>query len=64
MKSSFLFQDICIFVLTFRSCRKTAYDKKAKFNFKISDVAEWTANNYNTYIAEYFKEERKSDNEI
>ena len=30
-------------------------DKKAKISLKIYDVADWTANNYITYIAPYLK---------
>ena len=30
-------------------------DKKAIPNFKIYDVANWRANNYSTYIAQYPK---------
>ena len=26
------------------------FDKKAMFNFKISDATDWTTNNYNTHI--------------
>ena len=32
----------------FLLCRKRL-DKKAKFNFKIYDVTDWTASNYKTY---------------
>ena len=28
-------------------------DKKAMFNFKIYDVTDWTANNFNTHITQY-----------
>ena len=56
----------------FISCKKSwifgyagkRFDKKAKINFKIYDVTDWIANNYNTYIAEYFKKWRQSGNEI
>ena len=30
-------------------------DKKAKANFKIYDVTDWTRNNYNRYIAQCLK---------
>ena len=30
-------------------------DKKAKVNFKIYNVNDWTRNNYNTHIAQYIK---------
>ena len=39
------------------------FDKKAKVNFKIYDVADWTTNNYNTHIAQYLKK-KQSGNEI
>ena len=29
--------------------------KKAEVNTKIYDVTDWKTNNYNTYIARYFK---------
>ena len=31
-------------------------DKKAKVNFKIQDVTNWTTDNYNKHIARYLKE--------
>ena len=37
---------------------------KAKVNFKIYDVTDWTTNNYNTHIAQYLKKQSQSDNEI
>ena len=30
-------------------------DKKVKVNFKIYNVTDWTANNYNTQITQYLK---------
>ena len=30
-------------------------DKVAKVNFKIYDVTDWTANNYNTHFGQYLK---------
>ena len=38
--------------------------KKGKLNFKIYDVINWETNDYNTYIVQYRKKERQSDNEI
>ena len=52
LKSSFRSQDILIFVLSFWSCRKAAWEDKP--NFEIYDVTTWSANNYNTHIAQYF----------
>ena len=30
-------------------------NKKAKVSFKLYDVTDWTTNNHNTYIVQYFK---------
>ena len=30
-------------------------NKKAKVNFKIYNVTDWTTNTYNTHIAQYLK---------
>ena len=34
---------------------ETRLDEKAMVNFKIYDMADWTTNNYNTYITQYLK---------
>ena len=39
-------------------------DKKAKVNFKIYGVTDWTKNNYKINIVQYLKKWRQSDNEI
>ena len=39
-------------------------DKKSKLKFKIFDVADWIANNFNTYIVRYIKQKEQPDNEI
>ena len=39
-------------------------DKKAEINFKIYDVKDWIATNYNIHIAQYRKKLRQPDNEI
>ena len=31
------------------------FDKKAKVNFKIGEVTDWTKNNFNTHIVRYLK---------
>ena len=31
------------------------FDKKAKVNFEVCDVTDWTTNNYNTHISQYLK---------
>ena len=47
LKTLFVFE-----IFTFLSCLfgyvKKRLDKKAKVNFKICDVANWTTSNYNT----------------
>ena len=35
-----------------------------KVDFKIYDVTVYLTNNYNTYISQYLKKQRKPDNEI
>ena len=40
------------------------FGKKVKFNFKICDVKDWEAINYNTHVAQHLKEERQPGNEI
>ena len=47
----------------FWSCFSEVLDKKVKINFKIYDVKNWKINNYNTYIAQYFKKYRQSENQ-
>ena len=55
-------------VLTFLSWlfgdAKNWLDKKAKVNFKIFDVTDWTVNNYNTHTEQHLQKYRQSDNEI
>ena len=36
-------------------CVKKRLDKKAKVNFEIYDVTDWTTYYYNTHIAHYHK---------
>ena len=62
MKNAFYFVLKALFVLgtfTFLSwlfvCVEKRLNKKAKVNFKIYDVKNWTTNNYNTHVAQYFK---------
>ena len=43
-----------IFVLNFGNVEKRL-DKKAKVNFKIYDITDWTTNNCNTHIAQYLR---------
>ena len=44
----------CIFVLNFGNVEKRL-DKKAKVNFKIYDITDWTTNNCNTHIAQLLR---------
>ena len=39
-------------------------DKKAKLNFKIYDVIDWTINSYITHTTQSLKKFRQSGNEI
>ena len=62
MENAFYFMLKVLFVLeiyTFLSWLFSSVEKrfneKAKVNFKIYDVANWTTNNYNTYIVGYLK---------
>ena len=52
-----------IFGLTFWLGRKRL-NEKVKVSFKIYDITEKTANNYNTYIAQYVNMQRQSGHEI
>ena len=62
MKNAFYIKLKALFILdifTFLSWRfghvEKQLDKKAEVNFKIYDVTDWTANNYNAYIVQYLK---------
>ena len=71
MKNAFYFMLKAVFVFeifTFLS-RLFAYaekrlDKKAKVNFRIYGLTDWTTNGCNTRITQYLKKERQSGNEI
>ena len=39
-------------------------DKKDKVVFKFCDVTVWLANNRNTHVAQYFENQKQSDNKI
>ena len=57
MENAFYFMLNALFILeifTFFLSRKMV-DKKAIVNFKIYDVTDWTTNNYNTHVTQYFK---------
>ena len=61
-KNIFYFMFKALFVLeifTFLSWlfgyKEKRLDKKVKVNSKVYDVTDWTANNYNTDIAQYLK---------
>ena len=62
MKNAFYFmlKAVLIFeILTFTSWLfgyvEKRLDKKAMVNFKVDDVTDWTTNDHNTHIAQYFK---------
>ena len=62
MKNAFYFmlKALLIFeILTFTSWLfgyvEKRLDKKAMVNFKVDDVTDWTTNDHNTHIAQYFK---------
>ena len=52
LKSSFRFEGIYVFIMSFWSCRKSGLIRK-KVNFKIHDVTTWLTNICNTHIAQY-----------
>ena len=62
MKNAYYFMLMVLFVLmSFIFCPdfsghvEKRFDKKAKVNFEIHDVADWQTNSFNTYIAQYLK---------
>ena len=62
MKNAFYFMLKALFVLEIYKFLsyllgyvEKRLDTKAKVNFKIYDVTNWTANNYSKYIAQYLK---------
>ena len=55
MKNGFYFMLTALFVLKIFGYVEQRLDKKAKFNFKIYGVRDWTTNNYDTRIFQYLK---------
>ena len=62
MKNAFYFMYKAIFVLGifkflswFFGYVEKRLEKQAMVTFKVHDVADWTTNNYNTHIVQYFK---------
>ena len=51
----FLFLRYLIFFPNFLAHVGKRLDKTVKVNFKVYDVANWKANNYNTHIAQNLK---------
>ena len=51
-KPPFVLQ-IFIFLFGRFGCVEKRLDKKAMVNFKISDVTDWTTNNYSRHITQY-----------
>ena len=71
MKSDFYFILKTLFVLVIFTFLSYLFgyvlkrlDKKAKVNFNIYYVADWTTNNYNPHIVSYLKKKRQSGNGI
>ena len=54
LKALFVLETFTILSWLFGYVEKRLY-KKAKVNFKIYDVTDRTASNYNTHIAQYLK---------
>ena len=48
-----LFVEIFTFLSWHFGYVEKRFDKKAMVKFKISDVTDWTTNNYNIYVAQY-----------
>ena len=63
LKTLFVFE-ICIFLSWLSGYVEEQFDKKAKVNFKIYDVTDWTASNHDKNIAWHLKKYRQTDNEI
>ena len=55
MLKAFFVLEIIIFLSRRIGFVERRLDKKTKVNFKIHDFADWTTNNYNTHIDQYFK---------
>ena len=55
MLKALLFLKIFTFLSRLFGYVEKRLDKKAKVNFKIYGFTDWTTNNYNTRIAQYFK---------
>ena len=47
--------ELFIFYSSFFGYVEKWLHKKASVNFKIYDIIDWTANNYNTHITQYLK---------
>ena len=59
MLKPFFVLGIIMFLFSLFGDVEKQLDKKAKLNFKIFDVTDWTINNYNTYIVQYFNATRQ-----
>ena len=62
-KALFAFKVLKFLSLLFGHAEKQP-NKKAKFNFKIHDIADWETKNYNAHIAQYLKKYRQSGHEM
>ena len=63
LKALFIFEIFTFLPWLFAYVEKRL-DEKAKINFKIYDVTDWTTNNCNTHIAQYLNQQSKPDNQI
>ena len=54
LKALFIFEIFTFLPWLFAYVEKRL-DEKAKINFKIYDVTDWTTNNSNTHISQYLK---------
>ena len=58
LKASFVFNYLNVFPDFFYNVGNR-FDKKAKVNFKIYDIADWEPNNYNTYSPIFLRSKGK-----
>ena len=55
LKALFVFQIFMFFVLTFWLCKKKKTAREESYEKNVYDITNWTADNYNTHIAQYLK---------
>ena len=54
LKALFVFEKFIFLFLIF-GYMEERLDKKAKVNFKIYDITDWTRNNYTRHVTQYLK---------